>query len=218
MVRGSSEIVVLRPTTVFLSFLASQLPAEYVPTYKSLQTNNTAYIIKKHATNDATVGELAGLYRRMFRYEISRWLGENARNDIEKNFLDFLCCFELNFHSHLIVLEPSLQQAKQMLQLRPRLKLFLWLKTIAEECNELTTIMQNSTLANVGENSTLVLKNFPNLIDIKPFVHKYYKSLFVTAMSRICNQQELWPKMDTFEEFSHYFTVQIHTHLISYAV
>jgi hypothetical protein len=217
MEQGLSEIVVLRPTQVFLSFLASQLPEKSIPTFQSLQTDNTAFVIKKHPTNEGTLEELERLYSKMFRYEISRWLGSDARNEIEKSFLDFLCCFKLEFHAHLIMLEPSLTQATHMLQLRPRIKVLRWLQEKAEEQEDLADIMECVTLNNLTENASVVIKNFDKLTEIKPFLKKYYKSLFATAMSRMCSQRSQWPNIDSFDEFNNYFSIQIHTHLISCA-
>ena len=48
------EIIVLKPTAVFLSFLASQLPKVDLPDFKLLQTNNTAYVIRNQANDEET--------------------------------------------------------------------------------------------------------------------------------------------------------------------
>lgn len=216
MDNGLSEIVVLRPTNVFLSFLTSQLSEENVPSRRCLHTDNTAYIIKKKETQEGTLAELERLYTKMFRHEICRWLGKEARNEIEKSFFDFLCCFKLEFHSHLISLESSLQQTQQMLQLKPRLKLLQWLHTMVEQQPELVTIMEQVTLSHLTENATVLVKNFNQLSQIKPFLRKYYPYLFETAMSRMSNKPQQWPKIHSFEEFSRYFEFEIHTQLISF--
>ena len=213
---GLSEIVVLRPTTVFLSFLASQLPEEHLPGFKCLQTDNTAYVIKKYDTNEGTLDELERLYTKMFRHEICRWLGSDARNGIEQSFLDFLCCFKLEFHSHLIVLEPSLQQAQQMVQLKPRMMLLQWLHSMVEDQPDLATVMEQVTLSHLTENASVLVKNFSQLSEIKPFLRTCYPYLFETAMSRMSNNPQQWPKIHSFEEFGRYFKIEIHTQLISY--
>ena len=218
MDNGLSEIVVLRPTVVFFSFLASQLGQDKLPSFKSLETDNTAYLITKYANEEQTLDEIERIYSKMFRHEICRWLGKDARNPIEKNFLDFLCCFKLEFHSHLILLEPSYKQAQQGIQLRPRAKLLQWLKSLVEDQSDLIAVVEQVKLSNLAENASVVLKNFNNLDEIKPFIKSYYKSLFNTAMSRITINSRQWPKVSSFHEFNQYFSIEIHTQLISYAI
>jgi hypothetical protein len=210
MYKGLSEIVVLRPTTVFFLFLVSQLPEKHRPSLKTLHTNNTAYIIKKYQTKKETLEELEGCYLHMFRHEICRWLGKDARNEIENKSLDFLCCFKLEFHSHLILLEPSLQRGQYMLQLKPRSALLDWLNSVAEE-----HLAKSATLPQITENATVLIKHFKALHEVKSFLKDYYKYLFPTVMSRFSNQTLQWPKIHSFQEFSNYFSVEIHTQLIS---
>ena len=133
MHQRQSEIVVLKPTTVFLSFLASQLPEKDLPSLKILQTDNTAYVISKKPSDDETLSEIEKHFPTMFRHEISRWLGKNAHNDIEKSFLDFLCCFKFELHSHIILMEPSIEEGHQLVQIKPRTALLNWIKDEVEE-------------------------------------------------------------------------------------
>jgi hypothetical protein len=213
---GLFEIVVLRPTNVFLLFLTSQLPKELVPGFKCLQTDNTAYVIKKFDTKEDTLNELERLYTKMFRHEICRWLGSDARNAIEQRFLDFLCCFKLEFHSHLIALEPSLQKEQQMVQLKPRMKLLQWVQSMVAEQPDLARIMDQVTLPDLIENASVVVKKFNHLTEIKPFLRTCYPYLFETAMSRMSNQPHKWPKINSLEAFGNYFEIELHTQLISY--
>lgn len=216
MDNGLSEVVVLRPTIVFFTFLASQLGEDKLPNFKTLGIDNTAYLIKKGATQEETLNEVERHYVKMFRHEICRWLGKDARNSIEKSFLDFLCCFKLEFHSHLILLERSLVCARQVVQLRPRAELLHWLNEALANQTDLALVMEQVNLAHLTENASVILKNFNSLKDIKPFLQRYYKSIFATAMSRITKESEQWPKIASFQDFSRYFSVEIHTQLISY--
>ena len=209
-----SEIVVLRPTAVFIAFLNSQLSDDNLPDLKSLQVDNTAYSIAKQNTDEGTLDEIENHFSTMFRHEICRWLGKDARNEIEKNFLDFLCCFKLELHSHVILMEPSLQEGRQLLQIKPKAQLFSWLKSMVEGQEELVAIMDKVSLSNLVENSTVMVKNFNNLSEIKPFIQQYYRPIFTTAMSRISNKPELWPEINSFRAFSQYFSIEVHTQLI----
>ncbi|MDP3268056.1 MAG: hypothetical protein Q8M40_03320 [Legionella sp.] len=208
------EIVVLRPTAVFLSFLASQLPEQDIPSLKLLHTDNTAYVIEKQTSEEATVDEIEKHFTTMFRHEISRWLGPDARNEIENNFLDFLCCFKFEIHSHIILMEPSLKEGRQVLAIKPRSVLLNWMKNTVEEQEELVNILEKVTLSQLAENATVLVKNFPTLNAIKPFLNDYYQPIFETAMSRMSQDVDQWPEIKSFQEFSKYFSIEIHTQLI----
>lgn len=214
MRRKSYEIVVLKPTAVFLSFLAAQLPALKLPELRLLQIDNTAYVIPKQDSDEATLGEIEKYFPKMFRHEIARWLGDTVRSDMETNFLDFLCCFKFELHNHIILMESSIDNGRQVLLLKPRVALLNWLKSLAEEQGEAVDVIERVQLANLEENATVMVKNFSNLTEIKPFLKNYYHPLFATAMSRITNQSEQWPLIDSFAKFNEYFAVEIHTQLI----
>ncbi|MCL9685599.1 hypothetical protein [Legionella maioricensis] len=214
MHQGPSEIVVLKPTTVFLSFLASQLPENDLPSLKLLQTDCTAYVINKHHAVVETIEEIEKNFSAMFRHEICRWLGNNARNEIETSFLDFLCCFKFEMHSHLVLMEPSIEAGNQLLIIKPRSSLLKWMKSAIEGQEELENVMERVTLSHLAENATVIIKNFSDLKEIKSFMAQYYKPIFETAMSRMSNQSSEWPVVNSFQSFSQYFTVEIHTQLI----
>lgn len=214
MHHGKSEIVVLKPTTVFLAFLASQLPEKDLPSLKLLQTDNTAYVIHKRNTDEETLDEIEKHFSTMFRHEICRWLGPDARNDIETSFIDFLCCFKFELHSHLILMEPSIEKGHQLLKIKPRSVLLNWIKSAAGDQEELSNVLERVTLSNLVENATVIVKNFNSLKEIKPFLQEYYKPIFETAMSRMSGESEQWPVVNSFQSFSQYFAVEIHTQLI----
>lgn len=214
MHQGQFEIVVLRPTTVFLSFLASQLPEASLPSLKLLQTDNTAYVISRQNSDEATLDEIEKHYQSMFRHELCRWLGDEARNEIETSFLDFLCCFKFELHSHIILMEPTIDKAHQLLVVKPRSVLLNWIKSTVEEQEDLVEIMEKVSLSQIAENATVILKNFPVLNQVKPFITEYYKPIFDTAMSRMSSQTSQWPFIDSFKSFNKYFAIEIHTQLI----
>ena len=209
------EIVILKPTAVFLSFLASQSPEIKVPDLRLLQIDNTAYVLKKQPTDDATIDEIEKNFSIMFRHEICRWLGDNARHEIETNFLDFLCCFKFELHNHIILMESVIEKGRQLLLLKPRLDLLNWLKILVENQEELVDVIERVKLSNLEENATVMVKNFSNLMDIKPFIKQYYQPIFSKAMGRISSQSRHWPILDSFKAFTQYFAVEIHTQLIN---
>lgn len=214
MKKGLSEIVVLRPTAAFLAFLASQLPESHVPSFSCLQKDSTAYVIKRRATDEETIDEIARYFSQMFRHEICRWLGRDARNKIEDSFFDFLCCFKMEFHKHLILMEPTLDAARQMILINPRLALLTWMKEVVKEEEDLSEILEKVSLSHLLENASALLKNFSALKDIKPFLQQQYWFVFVKSMKRFSSHYQDWPKIDSLSAFIQYFSIEIHTQLI----
>ncbi|KTD22442.1 hypothetical protein [Legionella londiniensis] len=214
MKQSQWEIVILKPTSVFLSFLASQLPESELPDLKMLQTDTTAYTIRKHQDEEATLDEIERYFPKMFRHEICRWLGSRARNEIEASFLDFLCCFKFELHSQIVLMEPSLQEGRQLICIKPRSVLLKWMKSSVEQDEELTTVLKQVNLSQLAENATVVVKNFNHLAEIKPFLKQYYQPIFKTEMLRMCDSAEQWPAVDSYETFNRYFAVEIHTQLV----
>lgn len=214
MQQSKWEIIILKPTPVFLSFLASQLPEIELPELRLLQTDNTAYVIEKQQNDEDTLNEIERHFTTMFRHEISRWLGENARNEIEGSFLDFLCCFKFELHSHIVLMEQDIEEGKQLLRVRPRSVLLKWMKAAVEEHTDLISVLERVNLSHLAENATVVVKNFHKLSQIKPFLQHYYEPIFEAEMMRMCNNVEEWPLVDSYQAFSRYFAIDIHTQLI----
>ncbi|KTD36830.1 hypothetical protein Lnau_1814 [Legionella nautarum] len=208
------EIIILKPTRVFLSFLAAQLPDVELPELRPLQIDNTAYIIAKHNNDEDTLNEIENHFATMFRYEIHRWLGENARNDIEGSFLDFLCCFKFELHSQIVLMEPSLAQGRQLLRVKPRSVLLKWLKSAVEEQVDFADVLDRINLSHLAENATVVIKNFSNLMDIEPFLKTNYRPIFEAEMQRMCDRAEEWPMVDSYQAFKRYFSIETHTQLV----
>lgn len=214
MQRSEWEIIVLKPTAVFLSFLASQLPDLELPELSVLQADNTAYVINRQNSEEETLNEIECHFPAMFRHEIGRWLGKNVRNRIEGTFLDFLCCFKFELHSQIILMEPSVADGRQLLCIKPRSVLLKWMRTAIEEQNELVTAIERINLSHLAENATVVIKNFAKLADVKPFLKHYYQSIFEAEMLRMCDRAEGWPTVDSYQAFCHYFAVNTHSELI----
>jgi hypothetical protein len=208
------EIIVLKPTAVFLSFLVSQLSEDDVPDLKLLQTDNTAYVIRKNNSDKDALDEIEKHFTTMFRHEICRWLGPDARNQIENKGLDFLCCFKLERYSHIILMEPSLAQGRHVLQVKPRLTLFHGVHSNVEYEEECTQVMDRIHLSYVTDTALLIVKNFTKLAEIQPFLKQYYKPIFELAMKRVSTQPAQWPALNSFQAFSQYFTIKIHTQLV----
>lgn len=214
MKQGRVEIVIVRPTAVFRAFLRAQLSPGACPSWESLQTDCTAYVIRYSPQVATTVHEIEVHYAKIFRHEMSRWLGPEVSHSITDQFLDFLCCFKLEFHTHLIVLEPVLQHGQQLLCLKPRDSLLSWLRELVVEQEELSCIMTKVRLSHLVENATLIVKNFESLLEITPFIRDNYSVIFEAAMRRMCDQPQQWPLMNSYALFIQYFSIELHTQLI----
>lgn len=209
------EIVITKPTCVFLAFLASQLPETHLPDLKLLQTNTTAYIIPKKGSSEACIDEIEKHFSTMFRHEIRRWLGPAAINEIENNFLDFLCCFECNFHSHIILIEPELANDLQVVKVKPRAMLLEWMKSVVADDRGLSTIVNGLEISQLRENASLIIKRLNPLSAINSFLSIYYLPIFEAVMSRMSTQSSQWPAVSTFNDFKTYFEIELHTQLIN---
>ncbi|WP_133130058.1 hypothetical protein [Legionella yabuuchiae] len=214
MQQSQWEVVILKPTSVFRSFLAAQLPGVEIPDLSLLQTDTTAYTLPKHDDEEEMLDEIEKHFPAMFRHEISRWLGDDARNDIEGSFLDFLCCFKFELHSQIVLMEPSLQDGHQLVCIKPRAVLLKWMKSAVQQQTDLTTILNTVNLTQISENATVVIKNFNQLTEVKPFIKHYYQPMYKAEMHRMCDETEIWPEVKNYQDFSRYFAVELHTQLV----
>ncbi len=78
---------------------------------------------------------------------------------------------------------------------------------------EQSKILENMSLSRLGENSTIVIKNFTSLSAVKPFLQEFYKQIFAVEMQRMCNDKSLWPRVNNYKCFCDYFSIGIHTQL-----
>lgn len=215
MQHKESDVIILKATPSFLSFLAEQQPEIELPDFRFLKKNSTAYAINKCATDEETFNEIESHFPAMFRHEICRLLGENACNYFEATFLDFLMCFKFEQHSQIVVMEPSIDQGHQLLCIKPRSVLLKWVKeSLSQQHSVHPEIFDTMNLAHIRENATVLVKNFEHLSDVKPFIQQYYRPIFKAEMLRMCTDADQWPEIDTFQTFRRYFEVEIHTQLI----
>lgn len=215
MQQNESDIVILKPTSAFLSFLDAQLPDLYLPDIRSLRTNRSAYALAKKDSDEETLDEIERHFPKMFRHEISRVLGEQVCDGIEGSFLDFLCCFKFELHSQIILMEPSIESGHQVLCIKPRSVLLKWMESsISEEQMDTTQVLDRVNLSYLTDNATVLVKNFNHPTDVKPFVKHYYRPIFKAEMLRMSSNQDQWPEIDSFQIFRRYFKVEIHTQLI----
>ena len=99
------EIIVLKPTRRFLSFLVDQRPDMHWPELPLFQKDTTAYTLPRHESDDALLYEVEKRFPEMFRHEVVRWLGEDAGEKIKGSFFDFLCFFKFELHTQLVCLQ-----------------------------------------------------------------------------------------------------------------
>lgn len=215
MQHSESDVIILKPTASFLSFLAEQQPDIDLPDISALRTNHTAYTIDKCSSDDATLDEVERHFPAMFRHEIGRLLGERACNHFEGSFLDFLMCFKFELHSNIVLMESSIDKGHQLLCVKPRSVLLKWMKTtLAEDQTGPSDVFERMNLSHITENATVLVKNFKQLSEIKPFIQHYFRPIFKAEMLRMCSDVEQWPEIDSFQTFRRYFAVEIHTQLI----
>src|SRR3990167_5175968 len=123
---NQSDVVILKPTAVFMSFLTTEFPDAVIPDLSELKADSTAYTIFKHDSYEATLQEVERHFPAMFKHEIYRAIGAQIAHDVEVSFLDFLCCFKCEVHSQIVVMESSLNHGQQLLRVNPRSVLLTW--------------------------------------------------------------------------------------------
>ncbi|MDP3559214.1 MAG: hypothetical protein Q8R79_02520 [Legionellaceae bacterium] len=209
------EVVVLKPTSAFLSFIAEQLGAAALPELRLIQTDNTAYLIPAQLNNEVLLETLECHYKTIFSYEIARWVGQDVVTDIKASFLDFLCAFTFELHSNLLVMEVSSLLGRQLLRIKPRELLLKWMKAGHAELVDNSDILNKINLSHITENATAVIKNFEKLSDVKPFLRHYYPSMYEAERLRIESYGlQHWPYIDSYQMFSRFFVVELHTRLV----
>jgi hypothetical protein len=111
-------------------------------------------------------------------------------------------------------LKSSLYDGQQLVCIKPRAVLLKWMKQTVHDQTDLATIMDTVNLTQISENATVVVKNFNQLTEIKPFIKHYYQPMYKAEMHRMCDEQAYWPQVDSYQDFSRYFAVELHTQLV----
>ena len=208
------EVIILKPTAVFQTFIEAQCPNIEAPDFKLLQTDCTAYAIPKHTNDEDILNTIESHYKLMFHHEMSRWLGDEVEHEMKGSFLDFLCCFKFEMHNQLVLLEKDFKEGQQVFCVRPRSVLLKWMKSLSEESTELCEVLEQVNVSHLSENATVVIKNFKQSSEVKSFVESFYPEIFEVEMSRMCDKAQRWPAVSSYQDFSRYFTVDIHTQLV----
>lgn len=104
MQESAQEIIVLKPTKRFLSFLLNQRSDVEWLDLQSFQKNTTAYTLPRHQTDEALLNEIEKHFPEMFQHEVARWLGEDASLKVKSSFFDFLCFFKFELHTQMVCL------------------------------------------------------------------------------------------------------------------
>ncbi len=209
-----ASVVILKPTAVFINFLAKEFPCANIPDLAELKADPTAYTMAQQSDDEATLQEIERHFTQMFKNEIYRAIGAQVSHDVEVSFLDFLCCFKFEIHSQIVIMEPSLEQGHQLLRVKPRSVLLSWMKKSCDESIDFHDVLQHVNIAHLCDNATVLVKNFQHTTEIQPFVQHYYRPIFKAEMLRICEAATPWPEVDSFETFNRYFAVELHTQLV----
>ena len=214
MVQSQWEIVILKPTFVFLSFLSAHFPDLQLPELKDLQSDTTAYAIEAQDSDEATLDEIERHFTIMFQHEINRCLGYQPDKEIDASFLDFLCCFKFELHSQIILMDPAITTGQELLCIKPRSSFIKRIRTSWAELDDGDAVVERVNVSQLNDNTTVVVKQFKQITEVQPFIQRYYRPIFKAEMLRMGFVSDEWPEIDSFETFNHYFMVEVHTKLI----
>ena len=214
MSHNESEVLILKPTRVLLSFLAEQFPHLELPGFSALKIDNTAYSIPKQPNDEATLDEIERHFPTMFRHEIARLLGHEAACQVSGSFLDFLCCFKFELHSQILLMESDFQEGQQLLCIKPRSVLLKWMKSTLSDQLDFNEVIDQINLSHLTDNATVLVKRFQHLSEVAPFVQHYYRPLYKAEMYRMSDKADQWPEVDSYQAFDRYFSVELHSQLV----
>lgn len=209
------EIILLKPSPPFLSFIEAQMPLASLPEYRLLQTNNTGYVLEQQESEEALLDEIERLYPQIFKYEIQRWVGPHAVESIKTSFLDFLCCFKFDLHTHILLMEPSIVDANQLISIKPRSTLTKCVGMQRLVSAEGGVVSQETVaLSQWIEDATVIAKNLEQVYDLKPFLKRYYNEIYEAERTRLGETGIDWPVIDSYQMFCRYFAAEFHTQLV----
>ncbi|MCX7091197.1 MAG: hypothetical protein NTU48_07105 [Legionellales bacterium] len=213
MSQMKSCIIVLKPTSFFTSFVIEQLPDFDCPNEEDLESDYTAYTLPVCDSDDALLEHLERLFPFMFRHEVTRLLGKNLATKIKADFLDFLCCFKFEVHSHSVLMESSIQDCHQLVCVKPRVVDLEWLQESDDQI-EVRGILHALNTSQTGQTASLLVRHYDRLADLKPLVQRYCRPLLKQDFMKKAAQLIQWPSVSSLQMFHRYFAVEVHTQVV----
>jgi len=213
MSQMKSCIIVLKPTSFFTSFVIEQLPDFDCPNEEDLESDYTAYTLPVCDSDDALLEHLERFFPFMFRHEVTRLLGKNLATKIKADFLDFLCCFKFEVHSHSVLMESSIQDCHQLVCVKPRVVDLEWLQESDDQI-EVRGILHALNTSQTGQTASLLVRHYDRLADLKPLVQRYCRPLLKQDFMKKAAQLIQWPSVSSLQMFHRYFTVEVHTQVV----
>lgn len=213
MSQMKSCIIVLKPTSFFTSFVIEQLPDFDCPNEEDLESDYTAYTLPVCDSDDDLLEHLERLFPFMFRHEVTRLLGKHLATKIKADFLDFLCCFKFEVHSHSVLMESSIQDCHQLVCVKPRVLDLEWLLESDDQI-EVRGILQAINTSQSGQTASLLVRHYDRLADLKPLVQRYCRPLLKQDFIKKAAQVIQWPSVSSLQMFHRYFAVEVHTQVV----
>lgn len=209
MSQFKSCIIILKPTSFFMSFVAEQLP-DFDRPEKDTDTDNTAYTLPACDTDEEMLDQLERLFPYMFRYEVTRLLGQKLAAQIKADFLDFLYCFKFEVYTQPEVMETLMEDCRQLVCVTPKLVSF----TSNNGPIDMDGLLQTLDVSRTVNVATALVKNFDRLSDLKPLLQRYCKPMLQVDKMRKAAQTIQWPTLHSWQMFHRYFSIKVHTQLV----
>lgn len=213
MSQMKSCIIVLKPTSFFTSFVIEQLPDFDCPNEEDLESDYTAYTLPVCDSDDDLLEHLERLFPFMFRHEVTRLLGKHLATKIKADFLDFLCCFKFEVHSHSVLMESCIQDCHQLVCVKPRVVDLDWLQESDDQI-EVRGILQAINTSQSGQTASLLVRHYDRLADLKPLAQRYCRPLLKQDFMKKAAQLIQWPSVSSLQMFHRYFAVEVHTQVV----
>lgn len=213
MSHNQSCIIILKPTSFFLSFVTEQLPDFEQVEESEASLDNTAYTIPSYSNDEALLEDLERLYPHMFRHEVTRLFGKDVAAKINADFLDFMCCFKFEVHEKPLLMASSIESCRRLVCLKPREISFDWMQTKGDDFIKVKGVVQNLDIFRSFPAATVLVRTLDKL-DFKPLLQRYCKPLIKADLMKKAIQKIQWPTLQSWQMFNRYFAIEIHTQVV----
>lgn len=213
MPHNQSCIIILKPTSFFLSFVTEQLSDFEQTEEAEMSADNTAYTMPSYDNDDALLEHLERLYPYMFQHEVVRLFGQSIASKINADFLDFMCCFKFEVYAEPLLMATSVEDCHQLVCVKPRVVSFDWMPTSGNDHIKVKGLVQTLDLFRATPAATALVKTLDKL-DLKPLLHRYCKPLLKADLMKKAMQMIQWPTTQSWQMFNRYFAVEVHTQLV----
>lgn len=205
-----ANILILKPTVKFISFIQLNLPNLDWTSLEDLKFETTAYVVRDIQNDDDLLIELERMYLLIFNTEISKILGKKLAKKINCSFFDFLNCFKFEIHKKAALTNLITNDRQQVASIKPK-SVSINVPIIAGKTN-LMDICEALEQVNLASKQQIIVKGFNQVEELFDFIKRYYKFIFNFKFN-ICSS-DIANKFNIFSDLKllrRYLKVEMHS-------